>query len=175
MLAQGQASSAKRGGLAVVSSGLIFLKKKKKIWFLTTSLEIFPHIASQAYLSSALSFLSVKVRYFCAGEKKALRLIGWLDTILFDPHSVIPGNWELTPFPSPIEVLCFLSLYTHTRNLSLSQPISLYHLKVWNILNIPFSQEPLINSYYSELGMQRKVVKFNEILFPLDFLWVLMN
>ena len=31
MLAQGQASSAKRGGLAVVSSGLIFLKKKKKV------------------------------------------------------------------------------------------------------------------------------------------------
>ena len=30
MLAQGQASSAKRGGLSVVSSGLIFLKKKKK-------------------------------------------------------------------------------------------------------------------------------------------------
>ena len=31
MLAQGQPFSAKRGGLAVVSSGLIFLKKKKKI------------------------------------------------------------------------------------------------------------------------------------------------
>ena len=31
MLAQGQPSSAKRGGLAVVSSGLIFLKKKKKV------------------------------------------------------------------------------------------------------------------------------------------------
>ena len=30
MLAQGQASSAKEGGLAVVSSGLIFLKKKEK-------------------------------------------------------------------------------------------------------------------------------------------------
>ena len=30
MLAQGQASSAKRGGLAAVSSALIFLKKKKK-------------------------------------------------------------------------------------------------------------------------------------------------
>ena len=30
MLAQGQCSSAKRGGLAVVSSGLVFLKKKKK-------------------------------------------------------------------------------------------------------------------------------------------------
>ena len=30
MLAQGQSSSAKRGGLAVVSSGLIFLKKKFK-------------------------------------------------------------------------------------------------------------------------------------------------
>ena len=29
MLAQGQASSAKRGELAVVSSGLIFLKKKR--------------------------------------------------------------------------------------------------------------------------------------------------
>ena len=29
MLAQGQSSSAKRGGLAVVSSGLIFQKKKK--------------------------------------------------------------------------------------------------------------------------------------------------
>ena len=29
MLAQGQSSSIKRGGLAVVSSGLIFLKKKK--------------------------------------------------------------------------------------------------------------------------------------------------
>ena len=29
MLAQGQYSSAKRGGLAVVSSGLIFLKKTK--------------------------------------------------------------------------------------------------------------------------------------------------
>ena len=31
MLAQGQSSSAKRGGLAVVSLGLIFLKKKKLI------------------------------------------------------------------------------------------------------------------------------------------------
>ena len=30
MLAQGQASSAKRGGLVAVSSGLIFLEKKKK-------------------------------------------------------------------------------------------------------------------------------------------------
>ena len=30
MLAQGQSSSAKRGGLAAVSSGLIFLQKKKK-------------------------------------------------------------------------------------------------------------------------------------------------
>ena len=30
MLAQGQSSSAKRGGLAEVSSGVIFLKKKKK-------------------------------------------------------------------------------------------------------------------------------------------------
>ena len=30
MLAHGQCSSAKRGELAVVSSGLIFLKKKKK-------------------------------------------------------------------------------------------------------------------------------------------------
>ena len=30
MLVQGQASSAKRGGLAVVSSGLILLKNKKK-------------------------------------------------------------------------------------------------------------------------------------------------
>ena len=29
MLAQGQASSAKRGGLVVVSSGLIFLETKK--------------------------------------------------------------------------------------------------------------------------------------------------
>ena len=29
MLAQGQSSLAKRGGLATVSSGLIFLKKKK--------------------------------------------------------------------------------------------------------------------------------------------------
>ena len=30
MLAQGQSSSTKRGGLAVVSSGLIFLGKKKR-------------------------------------------------------------------------------------------------------------------------------------------------
>ena len=30
MLAEGQSSSAKRGGLAAVSSGLIFLEKKKK-------------------------------------------------------------------------------------------------------------------------------------------------
>ena len=30
MLAQGQSSSAKRGGLTVVSAGLIFLKTKKK-------------------------------------------------------------------------------------------------------------------------------------------------
>ena len=29
MLAQGQASSAKRGGLAVVCSGIIFLREKK--------------------------------------------------------------------------------------------------------------------------------------------------
>ena len=34
MLTRGQSSSAKRGGLAVVSSGLIFLKKKE-IWFST--------------------------------------------------------------------------------------------------------------------------------------------
>ena len=34
MLAQGQSSSAKRGGLAAGSSGLIFLKKLNKInWF----------------------------------------------------------------------------------------------------------------------------------------------
>ena len=33
MLAQGQSSSAKRGGLAVVSSGLIYLKKKKKLFW----------------------------------------------------------------------------------------------------------------------------------------------
>ena len=32
MLAQGQSSSAKRGGLAAVSSGLIFLKKEKPVW-----------------------------------------------------------------------------------------------------------------------------------------------
>ena len=31
MLALGQSSSAKRGGLAAVSSGLIFLKKKEKV------------------------------------------------------------------------------------------------------------------------------------------------
>ena len=31
MLAQGPSSSAKRGGLAAVSSGLIFLKKKKLV------------------------------------------------------------------------------------------------------------------------------------------------
>ena len=30
MLAQGQSSSAKRGGLAAVSSGLVFLKQQKK-------------------------------------------------------------------------------------------------------------------------------------------------
>ena len=30
MLAQGQSSSAKRGGLVAVSSGLIFLKKQKQ-------------------------------------------------------------------------------------------------------------------------------------------------
>ena len=33
MVAQGQASSAKRGGLAVVSSGLILLKKQKEFTF----------------------------------------------------------------------------------------------------------------------------------------------
>ena len=35
MLAQGQSSSAKRGGLAAVSSGLIFLKKTR-LWTRTT-------------------------------------------------------------------------------------------------------------------------------------------
>ena len=35
MLAQGQSSSAKTGGLAVVSSGLIFLKKEKKAGLLS--------------------------------------------------------------------------------------------------------------------------------------------
>ena len=34
MLAQGQSSSAKKGGLAAISSGLIFLKKKKEVWWL---------------------------------------------------------------------------------------------------------------------------------------------
>ena len=38
MLAQGQSSSAKKGGLAVVSSGLIFLKKKKKLGAIAQSL-----------------------------------------------------------------------------------------------------------------------------------------
>ncbi|MCY7109233.1 hypothetical protein, partial [Streptococcus oralis] len=44
MLAQGQSSSAQRGGLAAdVSSGLIFLnleKKKKEVWFFFLSLHI---------------------------------------------------------------------------------------------------------------------------------------
>ena len=40
MLAQGQSSSAKRGGLAAdVISGLIFLKKKKKVDMVPTLLE----------------------------------------------------------------------------------------------------------------------------------------
>ena len=34
MLAQGQASSAKRGGVAVDISGLIFLKKKDKVFYI---------------------------------------------------------------------------------------------------------------------------------------------
>ena len=38
MLAQGQSSSAKRGGLVAVSSGLIFLKKKKAHLFLSKDL-----------------------------------------------------------------------------------------------------------------------------------------
>ena len=38
MLAQDQPSSAKRGGLAAVSSGLIFLKKKKRVLFQFCSL-----------------------------------------------------------------------------------------------------------------------------------------
>ena len=36
MLAQGQSSLAKRGGLAVVSSGLIFLKKKISVFIVIT-------------------------------------------------------------------------------------------------------------------------------------------
>ena len=35
MLAQGQASSAKRGGLAAVGSGLIFLKIKSSLEFIS--------------------------------------------------------------------------------------------------------------------------------------------
>ena len=46
MLAQGQYSSAKRGRLAVVSSGLIFLKKKK--------IYIYTHIYSMIHLYDIL-------------------------------------------------------------------------------------------------------------------------
>ena len=57
MLAQGQASTAKRGGLAVVSSGLTFLKKKKKK-FRERLREVYPGLSSLIF---PLSLFSVKL------------------------------------------------------------------------------------------------------------------
>lgn len=47
----------KKENYLVIFKGVKFKKKKENVWFLTTSLEIFLQIASQAYLSSDRSFL----------------------------------------------------------------------------------------------------------------------
>ena len=56
MLAQGQSSSAKRGGLAVVSSGLIFLKKIKKYFEMNEKKNIGAGLVAQ-WLSSHVPLL----------------------------------------------------------------------------------------------------------------------
>ena len=58
MLAQGQSSSAKRGGLAEVSSGLIFLKKERKEK--KEKKRIFSATEQEFGMKSALSFHKVK-------------------------------------------------------------------------------------------------------------------
>ena len=62
MLAQGQPSSAKRGGLADVSSGLIFLEKKKKKLQNVGGIEIYKIlIFSLIYRSPITLFWNIKI------------------------------------------------------------------------------------------------------------------
>ena len=57
MLAQGQASSAKIGGLADVNSGLVFLKKKKlKKKFVRSRFRYLDHITLKALIALVLGF-----------------------------------------------------------------------------------------------------------------------
>ena len=64
MLAQGQSSSAKRGGLAVdVSSGLIFLKKKKRKDFKELKENMFKEFMDDNNLANK----SINVPYLACG------------------------------------------------------------------------------------------------------------
>ena len=67
MLAQGQSSSAKRGGLAVVSSGLIFLKTKQK----NTTPEL-PENHAEAHLCTTAVPLGLQVGRGLAREERPL-------------------------------------------------------------------------------------------------------
>ena len=54
MLAQGQPASAKRGGLAVVSSGLIFLKIKKKLGLVLSFLQFLENVFRSCLIQYAV-------------------------------------------------------------------------------------------------------------------------
>ena len=73
MLAQGQSSSAKRGGLAVVSSGLIFLKTKKKKEDCLLSTIHRPYIYDLESSSKMLEFREVDNH---RGLCKCIKIIG---------------------------------------------------------------------------------------------------
>ena len=73
MLAQGQSSSAKRGGLAVVSSGLIFQKKKFLIVYSIERVPIQMHCIEDLWkvkhflqLENELSGKVEHIDYFCS-------------------------------------------------------------------------------------------------------------
>ena len=133
MLAQGQSSSAKRGGLAAdVSSGLIFLKKKKErrrlplgSWWAEQQQWELSEDGSRA-VSSAWSPSSrvtpYKAKKQQREEKKAVCQLHVLDSVimwncmfLMMKHVSI-SLWELKGF----RIFCHIALRTHINGTSRS-------------------------------------------------------
>ena len=111
MLAQGQSSSEKRGGLAAVSSGLIFLKKKRKDLPQVTGLG-----SSRAYRWKAKSCGTLlprgvppplPLRLGTPGGSEACAYLQWAVRRVPHRDPAFPHSWEhikqgqLRPTPGP--------------------------------------------------------------------------
>ena len=127
MLAQGQSSSAKRGGLAAVSSQLIFLKKKKK------------HFHSPTQNSSLISHCLKREIYFSSLASKT-----YFHEVIHSPI-VWPQHYSIYCFSTLAKLTAFFPWHTQ-HHLSCVHLLILFLLEYLHLLitmtlaNLPFLQ-----------------------------------